>query len=393
MPEASIPTATPGIGIIADDLTGAAELAGAAWRFGFRSEIHLHCGGATDAEVVAVDTDSRSCDPAEAARRAEVAALHLSGLGVKWIYKKVDSVLRGNVMAEVEAMVAALLLQRALLVPANPKLGRTVQRGTYLIAGKPIDRTDFRNDPQHPRFSSRVLELLGAPNPPRAVNCRNEEELPPRGIIIGDAASPEDLQGWADKLDTTTLPAGAVEFFVALLRSKHSASFRPHSAPMPASDWRTLFVCGSMTDSTRQFLGDCRRHGWPVFTLPPVLLEARDSADRAVRSWAGEMISAFAQHRRVIAAIDLPPVKGKADRLTELLVAAVKAVASQVPVAQINAEGGATAVALMRAMRWSRLRVLGELSPGVVTLALQQDSPVRLTIKPGSYRWPASLWE
>ena len=60
--------------------------------------------------------------------------------------------------------------------------------------------------------------------------------MPPRGIIIGDAASPEDLQGWAEKLDTTTLPAGAAEFFVAVLRSKHRASVRSHPAAMPASE-------------------------------------------------------------------------------------------------------------------------------------------------------------
>src|ERR1017187_6495349 len=116
------------IGVIADDLTGAAELGAVGLRHGLRAEIVRSGKPGGAADLVCVDTDSRSCPPAEAAKRAAAAAKFLRGAGAKWIYKKVDSVLRGNVTAEVEAVMMQLDFNRALLLPANPSLGRIIDR-------------------------------------------------------------------------------------------------------------------------------------------------------------------------------------------------------------------------------------------------------------------------
>src|ERR1035437_1401499 len=90
------------IGVIADDLTGAAELGAIGLRHGLRAEIVRSGKPSGAADLVCVDTDSRACAPAEAAKRAAAAAKLLRAAGAKWIYKKVDSVLRGQVTAEVE---------------------------------------------------------------------------------------------------------------------------------------------------------------------------------------------------------------------------------------------------------------------------------------------------
>lgn len=391
MPSAANSVAKPLVGIIADDLTGAAELAGVAWRFGFTAEIHTDSTSPTSAEVIAIDTDSRHCDTAEAARRVVAAAQHLKALGVEWIYKKVDSVLRGSVLVETEALLDTLKLDRALLVPANPGLGRVVRDGNYFIAGTPVHETDFRNDPQHPRTSSRILEMLGRSNSRLITVCRPEQPLPAGGIIVGEAASKDDLQAWAAKWDSTILPVGAAEFFAAVLRSKMCGEvLRPISAPVLANG-PILFVCGSLSASTQDFLDDCRQRGWPVFPMSAGLLDEQVSVDESVQAWAQEVVTALRQHGQSVMAIDLPRVKAGAGRLTGLLMAAVKTVLRETPVAQINAEGGATAVALMQAMGWNRLQVLREVSPGVVTLRVGPDGNIAFTMKPGSYKWPAAL--
>src|SRR5262249_7676529 len=148
------------IGVIADDLTGAAEIGGIGLRHGLKAEVILQgeCDG--EADLVCVDTDSRSCTAKEAARRAAAAARKLRKAGAVWIYKKVDSVLRGNVLAEVSAIRQALGLHAALLVPANPRFGRVIREGRYFVKGKPIDQTDFARDPEYPRRSSSVLKML-----------------------------------------------------------------------------------------------------------------------------------------------------------------------------------------------------------------------------------------
>jgi uncharacterized protein YgbK (DUF1537 family) len=85
--------------VIADDLTGAAEMGGVAVRHGLEAEVQIGSILESRAEVVAVDTDSRSCPEEEAAGRIRALGLPQSG----WVFKKVDSVLRGHVMAELAA--------------------------------------------------------------------------------------------------------------------------------------------------------------------------------------------------------------------------------------------------------------------------------------------------
>src|ERR1043166_6604152 len=150
------------IGVIADDLTGAAEIGAVGLRHGLAAEIVLAPGESSGkADLICFDSDSRSCSAEEAAGRAAGGARMLRDWRAEWIYKKVDSVLRGQVVAEVEAVLKELGFALAVLAPANPSLGRTIQNGHYLINNEPIDKTEFARDPEHPRSSSSVVALLG----------------------------------------------------------------------------------------------------------------------------------------------------------------------------------------------------------------------------------------
>ncbi|MCX6894100.1 MAG: hypothetical protein NTZ16_01030, partial [Verrucomicrobia bacterium] len=176
---------------------------------------------------------------------------------------------------------------------------------------------------------------------------------------------------WAGKLDATILPVGAAEFFAAILEPKARGEVRPVSAPV-LENGPTLFVCGSMSASTQNFLSECRQRGWPVLSMPDDVLRRTAPADESVAAWAKEITAALARQRRVVVTIEKSVTEVEPARLTELLVAGVAAVLRETPVAQINAEGGATAVALMQAMGWNRLQVLREVSQGVVTLRVGQ---------------------
>jgi uncharacterized protein YgbK (DUF1537 family) len=293
-------------------------------------------------------------------------------------------------LVETEALLDTLKLNRALLVPANPGLDRVVRDGNYFIAGTPVHETDFRNDPQHPRTSSRVLEMLGRSATRQITVCRPEQVLPAGGIVVGEAATKEDLQAWSAKLDATILPVGAAEFFAAILESKKRGEARQVSTPL-TDNGSTLFACGSMSASTQDFLSECRQRGWPVLPMPEELLRKAAPVEELVAAWAREITAALARQRRVVVTIEKSAAKVEPSRLTELLVAGVAAVLRETPVAQINAEGGATAVALMRAMGWNRLQVLREVSPGVVTLRVGPGGNIAFTMKPGSYKWPVAL--
>src|SRR5262249_55497674 len=158
-------------------------------------------------DVLCIDTDSRSCSPKLAGQRAAAAARLLSKLGAIWIYKKVDSVLRGQVTAEIESILQQLGLRRALLAPANPGLGRLNPNGRYYVKGRPIHKTEFARDPEYPRASPNVLDLLGRSTLSIRV-CSVGAPLPDSGIVVCQVGASADLKHWALLGNVNTLPAG-----------------------------------------------------------------------------------------------------------------------------------------------------------------------------------------
>lgn len=416
------------IAVIADDLTGAAEIAGLGWRHGLRAVILRRDAAPPRADLVVYDSDSRLCSAREAARRVTQIARRLCAARPEWIYKKVDSVLRGNVRVELAALRRALSLDDCLLVPANPRAGRIIRNGKYFVGGQPIHQTDFRRDPTHPRRSADVLRLLGAepgevvvravpagvgrtahpgllladdPSPaPAKRRAHSHVTLAAGGpirIVVGEASSPEDLRAWAEGADEGTLLAGGGEFFAAVLeqrlagarRRKHFEVRRGASAAAP--DASLLLVSGSRSESARRFLNEAGRHGWVVFFLPKTLFASRRLNPSALAVWAGEVRAALQQAARVAMAIGGPARPGEAARLGRLLAAAARLVLARARPDLVCVEGGATAALLWAQLGGRPLRVEGEWATGVVVVRLPGARGLRLVLKPGSYAWPAAL--
>jgi D-threonate/D-erythronate kinase len=375
------------IGVIADDLTGAAEIGAVGLRHGLRAEVVIAGDQGGDADLICVDTDSRSCDPTEAAQRASNAALRLKTCGAEWIYKKTDSLLRGNVTPEIEAIVKQLGLSGALLVPANPSLGRTIVNGQYFVRGQLIHETEFAQDPKHPRSSPNVLEMLYQPPLMPLFDRKPGEPLPHRGIVIGEAASSDCLCSWAALRNDNWLMAGGADFFGALLPPGNAL------AKTGLESGKELFVCGSASEATQKFAAGQAQRGVPIFALPDKLavVSAFDSTE--VCALSARVISALQTTPRVILHVGLPQVRvvSLAEMLATHLVRVAEAVLRNAGVGHVFAEGGATAAGLARCMGWRRLAVKSELASGVVTLSVIGGGSPLLTIKPGSYAWPESL--
>src|SRR4030095_1180216 len=177
--------------VIADDLSGAAELAGIANLRGLSSEVQRAFDPDCDADLIAIDTDSRRLPQEEAARRVDSVARIVISARPAWIYKKVDAVLRGNVRAEIEAILRVMATSLAVLAPANPSRGRTIKGGQLLIDGLPLHESLFRQDPEQPRNTSNVAELLG----------------PSDRIYVPDVGDMSIVTQLAQRLLPTTLPA------------------------------------------------------------------------------------------------------------------------------------------------------------------------------------------
>jgi uncharacterized protein YgbK (DUF1537 family) len=382
------------IAAIADDLTGAAEVAAVGWRRGLAAEVHIEAGLAPRAPLVVLDTDSRTRAESEARVRSRAAGAWLAARHPDLVYKKVDSVLRGWVRAELEELLTSLGWERALLLPANPGLGRVVRDGRYFVEGRPVHETDFARDPLHPIRSSDVLELLGPGGARPLALGRPGSRALAEGITVGDAACREDLVAWAGRVSAGLLAAGGAEFFDALLQARgfELRAAAPAVAPEPAG--RRLFVCGSTSERSRRALQAAREVGVHVLPMPEALFHGRGATHELMQRWVDAAGAALEESRAVVLAIDRPGSDdaSAAARLGGLLVDAAERVLRRGPVSGLFVEGGATAAAVIHRLGWTRLTVLRELAPGVVSLRAEEPQAPPLTMKPGSYAWPEAVW-
>jgi uncharacterized protein YgbK (DUF1537 family) len=469
------------IAVIADDFSGAAEVAGWAVAAGFTAEIRRDFalapdnrhdrddgpdgpdGGrlstvepplATAAEVVVFDTDSRSLDSARAAARVRAAASWLRANGIDTVFKKIDSVLRGHVAAESLACLHALGRRRALLVPANPRRQRTVRDGQYRVAGQPLHRTAFAHDPDFPATSDQVVDLLARhssrPDDNHATDDAQDREgiravvapcvrsnanlpnanpstapWPPAALIVGDASTPVELEAWAARLDSDTLPIGAAEFFAAWLatlvdRSPRGDRGSPRSLQAnesPERRPRTLLVCGSPAAWFQGRAADAQARRLPVLRWTGATAAAgpvnKTDADAKRLATARDTLASVG--RLLVTCHDEDTPSGQS-RSTEELLRALAAFARQVLAPLLDAvhpsdgrplverllvEGGATTAALVSELAWVRFQAAAPVAEGITPLIPERgarrekgasEPRCMLFSKPGSYAWPANLW-
>lgn len=239
--------------VIADDFTGANDAgsglaqAGARVHVLFSSETPLDSAAA---DVWVISTDSRAVSPAEAAARTEaVVRQHQAFIAQGWLFKKIDSTLRGNIGAEVHAALAASGKKRALIVPAVPRLGRVTRRGEVRVNGVSLTETEYASDPKTPVISARVLTQLGIAGVEIDLAALRSDRFAAllaeqQGAVVIDAESESDIAlilTAAAQLDETPLLVGAAGLSDAL-----GAQLAEHH-PAPV-----LAVIGSMSASAQQ---------------------------------------------------------------------------------------------------------------------------------------------
>jgi D-threonate/D-erythronate kinase len=371
------------IAIVADDLTGAAELGGVAFAHGLGAAVLTRVEDVPDVDVVAIDTDTRSRPAAEAAAAVSRATRRLLDAHPTWIYKKTDSLLRGPVVAEIEAMLSATGRPRCLLVPANPSRGRLVRAGELWVRDRRVHETDFAHDPEHPRLTSRVRDLL-RPGSER-IEVPDVESDADRRLVVARATTGGAGELWA----------GAADFFQALLERLVPAGRRPPAGGgEEAAVERVVLISGSRAAwrAAGEWAASPRR-GIALGVMPDALTQREVSAHIA-DAWTRELAELVASSTRLLVAIGNASSATAAPAILarRLAASAVRAIHQAGTVERVLAEGGATAAAVASAFGWTRLDVVGQPAPGVVALEPPSGGGPQFVIKVGSYEWPATVW-
>lgn len=372
--------------VIADDITGAAEIAGIAFACG--AEVRLVCGSVYGCDTATpstgvttvIATDTRSMGEAEAATETKrISAAFVSPEGKKVIFKKTDSALRGHVIAELTALMEATGYERAIYLPANPSKGRIIRNGIYYINNVPIHETDFSFDPEFPARTSVLRERF--------------PDAESKGIIMPDAESEEDIHNVISTYnDGKTIFAGAADLFSAMIGmgcGRLKESIAKHPIPIIQTHNSMLILSGS-TQSKPLGLGI------PIAPMPQEIYDGGDD----LNLWD---TTAYEQERHsLILTIPHTHRTGKevAVHLRTMMAEMTKQLVTRHCPDHLVIEGGATAWATLQALGWTEFTITAQLAPGVVqmkvtnachTQNLRSENGTLVTLKPGSYPWGTIL--
>lgn len=197
--------------VIADDFTGANDAGVGLSRYGARVNVLFGGLGAhtlDQADAWAVNTESRALPAPEAARRVAQMVYQWRALtDGGWIYKKIDSTLRGNLGAEIEAALTASGATLAIIAPATPAMGRQMLDGNCVLHGVALEHTEFASDPSTPVLTSSIADIikqqsalplagLNLPAVRAADLAQRLQDLAAQGqrLVVLDSESDEDLR-------------------------------------------------------------------------------------------------------------------------------------------------------------------------------------------------------
>lgn len=266
--------------VIADDFTGALDTGVQFANLGIETQVttqrqleKIHLKKAT--EVLVVDTESRFLTSSQAYQRIRDVLRSCQSLGYQYLYKKVDSALRGNVSAELKAVSDHFGQESIGFVPAFPDYKRSVRQGKLYIEEVLVSQSVFGQDPYEPVLEDDILLRL-----------QNEAEIDGQlvdvdrdsvaaALYLFDGQDKEDLQRayhWLAQKQLLHLTAGCAGF--ANVLAEELFTKRQHA--MAHLYYPLVVICGSVNPITIQQIETASQQQAHRFALTSQQLLSQD---------------------------------------------------------------------------------------------------------------------
>ena len=270
--------------IIADDFTGALDTGVQFASYGALTSVvtnpdcdYLEAGDCC--QVLVVDVESRHMTADGAYGAVFRAASKALDSGFTYIYKKTDSALRGNVGAELAAVLDAARADSMAVFPSFPEMGRITRNGVQYIDGVPVAESVFGQDPFEPVRHSSVKDIIGEQtDKPVILHPAGDTGRAGSGIHVYDAVTDEDLRRAASALKSEgglRLMAGCAGFASVLPELLEMTAQKP---PAPPLTGKLLTICGSVNLITTAQMDAAERAGALRLSLSPDQKLAQDWA-------------------------------------------------------------------------------------------------------------------
>jgi 3-dehydrotetronate 4-kinase len=403
----------PLLGVIADDFTGATDVASMLVREGMRTVqvIGVPQREAPQADAVVVALKSRTAPAGDAVRESLAAWRWLHSAGARHCYYKIcstfDSTPAGNIGPVSEALMDALGADFTIACPAFPENGRTVYRGHLFVGDTLLAESGMRHHPLTPMADSDLVRVLQA-------QCRRRVgllryDVVARGDPIADALRAEGVAiAIADALhdaDLRTLAAACCDLplitagsGLALgLPAQYAAKgwLQPdaQAARLDPMSGAAAVASGSCSQATNAQVSRWRARGLPALAIDPRQLAAgQPVVDEAV-AWARARIAASPVliHATVapdaLAAVQAELGAATAGALVEEALARIAVRLVEAGVQRLVVAGGETSGAVVRSLGVRSLRIGAPICPGV-PWTQAEGRPLWLALKSGNFGAP-----
>jgi uncharacterized protein YgbK (DUF1537 family) len=407
------------LGCIADDFTGATDLASMLVRHGMATVqligVPADDVDPGDAQAVVVALKSRTIPAGEAIAQSLAALAWLRVQGARQILFKYcstfDSTDRGNIGPVSEALLEALGADFTIACPALPENGRSLYLGHLFVGEQLLSDSQMRHHPLTPMTDSNLVRVLQRQSErpvglvPYAVVDRGPaairvhfDALRAQGIrqAIADAVSERHLMALGAAAGDLALITGGSGIAMGLPENFRRKRLLAAAAPdrLPPTPGAGAILAGSCSAAT---LGQIERHrgaGRPTFVLDPVgLLDGGDDVERALafaekHLAGGPVLIASSAPPEEVARVQERLGRERAGAAIEAAMAAIAQGLVARGVRRLVVAGGETAGAVVAALGVTGLRIGPPIDPGVPWTTSLSEPPLALALKSGNFGAP-----
>ncbi len=404
------------LGCIADDSTGATDLAAMLAAGGMRTVQWFgppapgEVPDNVDALVVALK--SRSAPPAEAIASSLAALTALQALGAKRFLLKYcstfDSTAEGNIGPVAEALIAAVGARQTIFCPAFPENGRSVYLGHLFVHGRLLNESGMEHHPLTPMTDADLVRVLQRQakgrcgllsyrtvmqGPAAIAQALADHAARGASLVVCDALNDEHLRSIGRAVADMPLVTGSAGVALGLpaaYREIGELDAAPASPVLPAIRGHSAVLAGSCSPATQRQVAAFRQ-SHPARALDVRAAMRGDAEAHAAAAWAAERLAegpvlidstvAPDELRRIQA--DLGGRQAAA--AVEQTMADIAAALVAAGVRRLVVAGGETAGAIMQRLGVRGLRIGPSIDPGVPWTQSLGDPPLALALKSGNF--------
>ena len=404
------------LGCIADDMTGATDLANTLVREGMRTVQMIGVPppgiAVPDSDAVVVALKSRTIPAAEAIEQSLAALAWLRPAGARQYFFKYcstfDSTDQGNIGPVADALLAALDAGFTIACPAFPENGRTIFQGHLFVGRQLLSESGMRHHPLTPMTDSDLVRVLGR-------QTKAKVDLVPYATVrqgpaaidaafaalsaagarhaIVDAVEDQQLRDIGTAAANLALVTGGSGIAIGLpenFRRKGLLGPAAGADALPAIRGTAAVLSGSASTAT---LGQVEafRAARPAFRLDPLALARGEDQAAAAVAWArpllagGPVLIYASAPPAEVAAAQAALGRERAGALIEAALAAVARGLVEAGVRRLVVAGGETAGAVVQALGVRALRIGPQIDPGVPATVSLDERPLALALKSGNF--------